>query len=176
MPFLHEGKRCLSEARSSGRATRWGQEPAPAANKHTQASRTSPHRAAAAPMRPTAPPPPPPAPPSAPSRAAEFPRPPWVPRGRWAPRARPFSRASCELIQCPRRIVRAAHREGAQVNGEMGEVRALGRIHVRTCPEDLPNGFNGPQRLFLSLPIAVCPTPTPHSSQCSQSSWAMAHL
>ena len=58
--------------------------------------------AAPTPPGPRAPPPPATraASPPAPSRAAEFPRPPWVPRGRWAPRARPFSRASCELIQC----------------------------------------------------------------------------
>ena len=108
------------------------QAPAPGRVLRHRPRRSPPHPRRHHPIPPTAPPPPPPAPPSAPSRAAEFPRPPWVPRGRWAPRARPFSRASCELIQCPRRIVRAAHREGAQVNGKMGAAASSDRPWPRT--------------------------------------------
>ena len=47
-------------------------------------------------------------------------------------RVAPFLRASCELIQCPRRIVRAAHREGAQVNGKMGAAASSDRPWPRT--------------------------------------------
>ena len=64
VPFLYEGKLRLSIARSSGLLNCALQQPAPAANKRSKGSRTSPHRAAAAPMRPTAPPPPAPAAPS----------------------------------------------------------------------------------------------------------------
>ena len=153
VPFYLDPVRRLSSARSSGLLHCVLQQPAPAANKHTQASRTSPHRVVTAPIRPTAPPTPPPAPPSAPSRAAEFPRPPWVPRGRWAPRARPFSRASCELIQC-------RHIKPRGVGSGSTEIWPLtgfwpGRMYIDGRRSLIP-GYNGQKPLVkFSLPQAT---------------------
>jgi hypothetical protein len=150
------GVRGLSSARSSALLRPATKAAATAANKHRQPCPAP--QAAPTPPGPRAPPPPATrtASPPAPSRAAEFPRPPWVPRGRWAPRARPFARCA-PLAPAP--LYRGSMR-GGQGNTETyfqvlpairaagpGGWRRPGRLHA---PEAARTGPVSASRSYLS--------------------------